>query len=63
MSKSSLILIIYIIGIIFGAFFLDLWGSETSVKKGLLVLIWTAIFLVAYVYKSRKNAPKIIPII
>ena len=36
MSKSSLILIIYIIGIIFGAFFLDLWGSETNVKKGLI---------------------------
>tara|TARA_Y100001970_G_scaffold185467_1_gene225570 strand:- start:851 stop:1021 length:171 start_codon:yes stop_codon:yes gene_type:complete len=55
MSKSSLILIIYIIGIIFGAFFLDLWGSETSVKKGLLVLIWTAIFLVAYVYSGKKK--------
>ena len=55
MSKSSLILIIYIIGIIFGAFFLDLWGSETNVKKGLIVLIWTAVFLVAYVYTGKKN--------
>ncbi len=55
MNKSNIVLIIYIIGIIFGAFFLDLWGSETSIQKGLIVLFWTAIFLIAYIYTGKKK--------
>ena len=32
-SKTTLVVIIYIIGVILGAFFLDIWGAETSMKK------------------------------
>ena len=55
MKQSNIVIIIYIIGIIIGAFFLDIWGSETSVKKGLIALGWTAIFLIAYFYSDREK--------
>ena len=55
MIKSNLVIIIYIIGIIVGALFLDIWGAETSVKKGLIVLGWTAIFLVALLYADKNK--------
>ena len=45
-SKPTLVVIIYIIGVILGAFFLDIWGAETSMKKGFIALGWTALFLV-----------------
>ena len=45
-SKTTLVVIIYIIGVILGAFFLDIWGAETSMKKGFIALGWTALFLV-----------------
>ena len=35
-SKTSLVVIIYILGVILGAFFLDIWGAETSMKKGFI---------------------------
>ena len=53
--KSSLVIIIYIIGIVIGALFLDIWGAETNIKKGLIVLGWTAIFLVALLYSDKNN--------
>ena len=43
-SKTTLVVIIYIIGVILGAFFLDIWGAETSMKKGFIALGWTALF-------------------
>ena len=46
---------IYIVGIIVGALFLDIWGAETSLKKALLALSWTAIFLIAYFYSDREK--------
>tara|TARA_Y100000590_G_scaffold420080_1_gene522400 strand:- start:485 stop:658 length:174 start_codon:yes stop_codon:yes gene_type:complete len=55
MKQSNIVIIIYIIGIIIGAFFLDIWGAETSVKKGLIALGWTAIFLIAYFYSDREK--------
>ena len=53
--KSSLVIIIYIIGIVIGALFLDIWGAETNIKKGLIVLGWTAIFLVALLYSDKNQ--------
>ena len=55
MSKTTLVVIIYIIGVILGAFFLDIWGAETNIKKGLIVLGWTAIFLVALLYSDKNK--------
>ena len=35
MSKSTTVIIIYVLGLVIGALFFDLWGAETSIKKGL----------------------------
>ena len=36
MSKSTTVIIIYVLGLVIGALFFDLWGAETSIKKGLI---------------------------
>ena len=46
MSKVLIVIIIYIIGLIFGAVVLDIWSADTSVFKGLLGLGWTALLLI-----------------
>ena len=54
-SKTTLVVIIYIIGVILGAFFLDIWGAETSMRKGFIALGWTAIFLVGIFFVDRDK--------
>ena len=54
-SKTSLVVIIYVIGVILGAFFLDIWGAETSMKKGFIALGWTALFLVGIFFVDRDK--------
>ena len=54
MKSSSMVIIIYIAGLLFGAFFLDLWGAETSIKKGLMAIGWTTIFLISLFYVENK---------
>ena len=57
MSKVLIVIIIYIIGLIFGAVVLDLWSADTSVFKGLLGLGWTALLLIGLFFaeKNEKN--------
>ena len=58
MSKTTLATIIYILGILIGAFFLDVWGAETSFIKTVSIFVWTIIFLIALFYadkQERKN--------
>jgi len=45
MNKSTIIIIIYILGLIFGALILDLWSAKTS-PKALLGIGWTALLLI-----------------
>ena len=52
MSKSTIAITIYIIGLIFGALFLDLWSAETS-PKAFIGIIWTAILLIALFYSEN----------
>ena len=47
MAKTTIVMIIYILGLIFGALFLKIWSADTNVYKGLLGLGWTAIFLIS----------------
>ena len=54
MSKTTIAIIIYVLGLIFGALVLDLWSAETS-PKALLGMIWTALFLVALYFVEFKN--------
>ncbi len=55
MSKSSLIIVIYIVGILFGALVLNVWGFDTTPQKALLGLGWTAIFLIALFYVDKNK--------
>ena len=54
-SNTTLVVIIYVIGVILGAFFLDIWGAETSMKKGFIALGWTALFLVGIFFVDRDK--------
>ena len=57
MNKLTLLTIIYAIGIIIGALFLDVWGAETTLIKTMSIFIWTILFLIAlfYVCKNEKK--------
>ena len=53
MNKSSIIIIIYILGLIFGAIVLDIWSAKTS-PKALLGIGWTALLLIG-LFLTEKN--------
>ena len=55
MSKTSIVIIIYILGLIFGALFLDIWSAETNILKGLLGIGWTALLLIGIFFTEKKE--------
>ena len=58
MNKITIATIISVLGILVGAFFLKVWGAETSFIKTISIFIWTIIFLIALFYadkQERKN--------
>ena len=55
MSKVSIVIIIYILGLIFFFFFLDIWSADTSVFKGLLGLGWTALLLIGLFFADKHE--------
>ncbi len=55
MSQVTIVVAIYIIGIVLGAFFLDIWGGDTNIKKGLIGLGWTALFIVGIFYADKEK--------
>ena len=55
MSKVTIVVIIYILGLIFGALFLDIWSADTSVFKGLLGLGWTALLLIGLFFADKNE--------
>ena len=55
MNKLTLLTIIYTIGIIIGALFLDVWGAETTLIKTMSIFIWTILFLIALVYVDKNE--------
>ncbi len=55
MNKTTLVTIVYILGIIIGAFFLDVWGAETSFVKTISVFMWTVIFLITLFYSDKHE--------
>ena len=54
MSKISIVIIVYVIGLIFGALVLKVWSADTSILKGLLGLGWTALLLIG-IFFAEKN--------
>ena len=55
MNKTIIVSLIYIIGVLIGAFFLDLWSAETSFVKTISVFIWTIIFLITLFYSDKHE--------
>jgi hypothetical protein len=58
MNKITIATIIYVLGILIGAFFLKVWGAETSFIKTISIFVWTIIFLISLFYADkheRKN--------
>ena len=53
MKKTTLVTIIYILGVLIGAFFLNVWAADTSFVKTISVFIWTIIFLIALFYSDK----------
>jgi len=54
MNKSTIVIIIYIIGLIFGALVLDMWSPQTS-PKALLGIGWTALLLIGLFLTEKKD--------
>tara|TARA_B100000795_G_scaffold184168_1_gene139744 strand:- start:335 stop:505 length:171 start_codon:yes stop_codon:yes gene_type:complete len=54
MSKSIIVILIYILGLIFSALVLDLWSANTG-PKAFIGIIWTAIFLIALLYADKYD--------
>ena len=55
MTKLTLLTIIYTIGVIIGALFLDVWGAETTLIKTMSIFIWTILFLIALFYVDKNE--------
>ena len=55
MNKTILITLIYILGVLVGAFFFNIWGAETSFVKTISVFIWTIIFLISLFYFDKNE--------
>ena len=55
MNKTTIVTIIYILGVIIGAFFLNVWGAETSFVKTISVFVWTIIFLIALFHYEKHE--------
>ena len=47
-----------LLGILIGAFFLKVWGAETSFIKTISIFVWTIIFLIALFYADKHEKKK-----
>ena len=55
MNKSTIVIIIYIIGLIFVALVLDIWSAQTS-PKALIGIGWTALLLIGLFFTEKKDS-------
>ena len=56
MSKTTIVIIVYVLGLIFGALFLDIWSADTSIIKGLVGLGWTALLLICLFFAEKNES-------
>ena len=54
MNKTSIAIIIYVLGLIFGALVLDLWSAETS-PKAFLGIGWTVLLLIGLFFADKNE--------
>ena len=52
MNKYTIAILVYILGLIFGALVLDLWSANTG-PKAFIGFIWTIIFLISLFYADK----------
>ena len=55
MSNVIIISIIYAIGILVGALFLEVWAAETSFIKTIGIFIWTVIFIIGLFFADKNE--------
>jgi hypothetical protein len=55
MTKTSIIIITYVLGLFFGALVLGLWDAQTG-PIALIGLAWTSLFMIALFYAEKKNS-------
>tara|TARA_Y100001935_G_C17246702_1_gene478723 strand:+ start:491 stop:664 length:174 start_codon:yes stop_codon:yes gene_type:complete len=55
MSKVKIVSIIYAIGIIIGALFLDVWGADTTPLKTMSVFGWTVAFIITLFFVDKNE--------
>tara|TARA_B100000427_G_C14998674_1_gene372970 strand:- start:20 stop:187 length:168 start_codon:yes stop_codon:yes gene_type:complete len=54
MSNISIVIIVYILGLIFGAVIFGLWDNNTG-PKSLIGMVWTIFFLITLFYAEKKD--------
>ena len=54
MNKSTIVTIIYVIGLIIAALIFGLWDAQTG-PKAFIGIIWTSIFLIALFYTEKNE--------
>ena len=55
MSKVKIISIVYAVGIIIGALFLDVWGAETTTLKTMSIFAWTIVFIISLFFTDKNE--------
>ena len=55
MNKLTILTALYMIGVIIGAIFFDVWGAETTLIKTMVIFLWTIIFLIALFYLDKNE--------
>ena len=54
-NKTTIVLIVYVIGMIFCAVVLGIWNAKTSIIEATIALVWTTIFLIALFYADKYD--------
>ena len=55
MSKVKIASIIYMIGIIIGALFFNIWGADTTTIKTMSVFVWTILFIIVLFFADKHE--------
>jgi|TARA_B110000037_G_scaffold41601_1_gene51448 hypothetical protein len=55
MNKTIIVTVIYVLGVLTGAFFLKVWSAEISFIKTISIFVWTIIFLIVLFYVDKQE--------
>lgn len=54
MNKSTTAILVYVLGLLFGAIVLDWWSADTG-PKAFMGMIWTVALLIALFYTEKNE--------